>query len=39
MVAGGAEARSAASRVAGFAACRALSTGFNDRPEKGVAPL
>ena len=38
MVAGGAE--SAVNRIgmAGFAACRALSTGFNDRPEQGSRP-
>ena len=28
-----------ASAVAGFAACTALSTGFNDRPDQGLAPL
>ncbi|HEY8579201.1 MAG TPA: beta-ketoacyl-ACP synthase II, partial [Beijerinckiaceae bacterium] len=38
MVAGGAE--SAVNRIgmAGFAACRALSTSFNDRPEQGSRP-
>ncbi len=38
MVAGGAE--SAVNRIglAGFAACRALSTGFNDRPKAGSRP-
>ena len=38
MVAGGAE--SAVNRIglAGFAACRALSTGFNDRPEQASRP-
>ena len=38
MVAGGAE--SAVNRVAlaGFAACRALSTSFNDRPQQGSRP-
>jgi 3-oxoacyl-[acyl-carrier-protein] synthase II len=38
MVAGGAE--SAVNRIgmAGFAACRALSTGFNDRPTEGSRP-
>jgi len=38
MVAGGAE--SAVNRIglAGFAACRALSTGFNDRPQQASRP-
>ncbi len=39
MVAGGAESPVNRIGVAGFAACRALSTGFNDRPAKPLAPL
>ena len=39
MVAGGAESPVNRIGVAGFAACRALSTGFNDRPEAGLAAL
>ena len=35
MVAGGAESAVNRLGIAGFAACRALSTGFNDRPEQG----
>jgi 3-oxoacyl-[acyl-carrier-protein] synthase II len=38
MVAGGAEATINRLGLAGFAACRALSTGFNDTPEKGSRP-
>jgi 3-oxoacyl-[acyl-carrier-protein] synthase II len=38
MVAGGAESPVNRIGVAGFAACRALSTGFNDRPEAGSRP-
>jgi len=38
MVAGGAEAAVGRLGVAGFAASRALSTGFNDTPEKGSRP-
>lgn len=38
MVAGGAEAAINRIGLAGFAACRALSTGFNDRPEMGSRP-
>ncbi|HLG87676.1 MAG TPA: beta-ketoacyl-ACP synthase II [Alphaproteobacteria bacterium] len=39
MVAGGAEAAVCRLGVAGFAACRALSTGFNDTPEKASRPF
>ena len=39
MVAGGAESPICRIGVAGFAACRALSTAFNDRPHQGLAPL
>ena len=39
MVAGGAESAVNRLALAGFAACRALSTGFNDRPQAGLAPL
>ena len=39
MVAGGAESAVNRLALAGFAACRALSTGFNDRPTAGLAPL
>ena len=39
MVAGGTESPICRIAVAGFAACRALSTGFNDRPDGGLAPL
>lgn len=39
MVAGGAEAAICRVGVAGFAACRALSTGFNDTPEKASRPF
>ena len=39
MVAGGAESPICRLRMAGFAACRALSTGFNDTPGKGLASL
>ena len=38
MVAGGAESCVNRIALAGFAACRALSTGFNDRPEQGSRP-
>ena len=38
MVAGGAESAVCRIGMAGFAACRALSTGFNDRPEQGSRP-
>ena len=38
MVAGGAEATICPVGVAGFLACRALSTGFNDDPTKGSRP-
>jgi 3-oxoacyl-[acyl-carrier-protein] synthase II len=38
MLAGGAEAAICRIGFAGFAACRALSTGFNDTPEKASRP-
>jgi 3-oxoacyl-[acyl-carrier-protein] synthase II len=38
MVAGGAESPIDRLSVAGFCACRALSTGFNDTPEKASRP-
>ncbi|ACK49863.1 3-oxoacyl-(acyl-carrier-protein) synthase 2 [Methylocella silvestris BL2] len=38
MVAGGAESPISRIGVAGFAACRALSTGFNDRPKQASRP-
>ncbi|HYD29670.1 MAG TPA: beta-ketoacyl-ACP synthase II [Azospirillaceae bacterium] len=38
MVAGGAESALCRLGIAGFAAARALSTGFNDAPEKGSRP-
>ena len=38
MVAGGAESAVNRLGMAGFAACRALSTSFNDRPEQGSRP-
>ena len=38
MVAGGTESPVTRIGMAGFAACRALSTGFNDMPEKGSRP-
>ena len=38
MVAGGAESCVNRLSLAGFAACRALSTGFNDEPEKASRP-
>ena len=38
MVAGGAESPVNRIGVAGFAACRALTTGFNDRPEAASRP-
>jgi 3-oxoacyl-[acyl-carrier-protein] synthase II len=39
MVAGGAEAAVCRVGVAGFAACRALSTGYNETPEKASRPF
>jgi 3-oxoacyl-[acyl-carrier-protein] synthase II len=38
MLAGGAEAAISRLGMAGFCACRALSTGFNDTPEKASRP-
>ena len=38
MVAGGAESAVNRLALAGFAACRALATGFNDRPEQASRP-
>jgi 3-oxoacyl-[acyl-carrier-protein] synthase II len=38
MVAGGAESAVNRLGLAGFAACRALSTGFNDQPERASRP-
>lgn len=38
MVAGGTESPICRIAIAGFSACRALSTGFNDRPEKASRP-
>lgn len=38
MVAGGAESPVCRIALAGFAACRALSTGFNDRPQMASRP-
>ena len=38
MLAGGAEAAISPLGIGGFCACRALSTGFNDTPEKGSRP-
>jgi 3-oxoacyl-[acyl-carrier-protein] synthase II len=38
MVAGGTEAAINRLGIAGFCACRALSTGYNDKPEKGSRP-
>ena len=38
MVAGGCEAPVSRISIAGFSACRALSTGFNDRPTEGSRP-
>jgi 3-oxoacyl-[acyl-carrier-protein] synthase II len=38
MLAGGAEAAICRLGMAGFAACRALSTGFNDTPQKASRP-
>jgi 3-oxoacyl-[acyl-carrier-protein] synthase II len=38
MVAGGAESPVCRIALAGFAACRALSTGFNDRPKEASRP-
>ncbi len=39
MVAGGAESAVCKVGVGGFAACRALSTGYNDAPEKASRPF
>ena len=39
MVAGGAESTVNRIGIAGFAACRALSTNFNDRPKEGSRPF
>lgn len=39
MVAGGSEAAICRVGVGGFAACRALSTGFNDTPERASRPF
>jgi 3-oxoacyl-[acyl-carrier-protein] synthase II len=39
MVAGGAESALSRIGIAGFAACRALSTGFNDRPTEASRPF
>ena len=39
MVAGGAESSVNRIGIAGFAACRALSTGFNDRPKEASGPF
>ena len=38
MVAGGAEAAICELGIAGFNACKALSTGFNDAPERASRP-
>ncbi|WP_374347618.1 beta-ketoacyl-ACP synthase II [Phenylobacterium sp.] len=38
MIAGGAEAAICPVGIAGFIACRAMSTGFNDAPEKASRP-
>ena len=38
MIAGGAEAAICKIGIAGFIACRAMSTSFNDTPEKGSRP-
>ncbi len=38
MIAGGAEAAICRIGIAGFAACRALSTNFNETPERGSRP-
>jgi len=38
MVAGGSESALCRLGIAGFAACKALSTGFNDEPERGSRP-
>jgi 3-oxoacyl-[acyl-carrier-protein] synthase II len=38
MVAGGAESSVNRLSLAGFSACKALSTGFNDRPKQGSRP-
>ena len=38
MIAGGAEAAICKIGIAGFIACRAMSTSFNDAPEKGSRP-
>ncbi len=39
MVAGGCEATISRIGIAGFAACKALSTGFNDAPQKASRPF
>ncbi len=39
MIAGGAESSICRVGIAGFIACKALSTHFNDTPEKGLATL
>ncbi len=39
MVAGGSEAAVSRLGIAGFAACRALSTGFNETPERASRPF
>jgi 3-oxoacyl-[acyl-carrier-protein] synthase II len=39
MVAGGSEAAVSRLGIAGFSACRALSTGFNDTPERASRPF
>jgi 3-oxoacyl-[acyl-carrier-protein] synthase II len=38
MIAGGAESALCRLGIAGFVACKALSTGFNDRPERASRP-
>ena len=38
MIAGGAEASVCTLGIAGFVACRALSTGFNDQPQRASRP-
>ena len=38
MVAGGAEAAICELGIAGFSACKALSTAFNDAPERASRP-
>ena len=39
MLAGGAESAICPTSVAGFAAAKALSAGFNDRPEEASRPF